>query len=737
MGRTSKQSSRPARTTPRPRKAPSRTPARPSGGELLLEIGTEELPYQFIPPALRALQTQAEQLLKEHRLAHGAIRTLGTPRRLTLSVEALADRQAATVKETMGPSKAVGFDAAGQPTKAALGFAAGQGVGVADLETRQTPKGEYLFAVKREAGQPTKMLLAELLPLLIGRLAFPKAMRWNDSGVRFGRPIRWLLALYAGKPIGFQVAGVRSGNRTYGHRFLAPGGRGARSLPVTDLRTYQSRLARHGVLADQDSRRDAIVRQLDKLAKTAGGRLHRDEDLLEQAIYTTEWPQAILGKFNPQYLSLPKEILMTSMKEHQGFFSVLKRDGSLLPCFLSVTNMTLSSMRLIQQGNERVLAARLADAKFFFDEDRKLRLADRVEKLSGIVFHQKLGTIHDRQQRIRHLAERLAVMFGLDEETRRACIRAADLCKTDLTTGIVGEFPVLQGVMGGEYARHDGEPEAVSRAIAEHYLPPSMEGGIPTTPAGRVLALADRLDTVFAFFRVDLVPSGSEDPFALRRSALAAIRIVLEGKLPLHLGPVAAEMAALFDKTGFKPAGPGSHPVAFILERLRYYGRSVDGLRDDVMQAVLQAALRPPMQDRGLNLLALYERMKALQAITRRAEFDPLIVGFKRAHRIVEKEQWEVEEINPALLEHESEQKLYAMLDAVRLQIPFLIEQGDYAAALGHLVALKPSIDAFFNGVLVNAENPGIRANRLSLLRMIDRLFLSFADLSEIQVPGN
>lgn len=717
------------------KRAAARKPAGPPAGELLLEIGTEELPYQFIPAALGALQVQGEQLFKEHRLAHGPIRTLGTPRRLTLSVESLADRQAATVKEAMGPSRAVAFDAAGQPTRAALGFAAAQGVTVADLEIRQTPKGEYLFAVKREAGQPTRTILAALLPLLINRLTFPKAMRWNDSGVRFGRPIRWLLAVYAGKPIPFQVAGVRSGNRTFGHRFLEPAGRGARSFAVTDLRSYQARLARHGVMVDQESRRDAIVSQLDKLARAAGGHLHRDEDLLEQAIYATEWPQAILGRFNPAYLTLPKEILMTSMKEHQGFFSVLKRDGSLLPGFISVTNMKLASMKLIQQGNERVLAARLADAKFFFDEDRKVRLADRVDRLKGIVFHQKLGSMHDRQERIRVLAESLAGTFGLDEDTRRACGRAAELCKTDLTTGIVGEFPVLQGIMGGEYARHQGESETVSRAIAEHYLPPSMEGVIPSTAAGRVVALADRLDTVFTFFRADLVPSGSEDPFALRRSALAAIRIVIEGRLPLDLHAVAGQMAALLDRKGFKPAAPSSNPVAFILERLRYYGRTVDGLRDDVMQAVLQAALkRTPA---ALNLLALYERMKALQSITRRAEFDPLIVGFKRAHRIVDKEQWEQEEINPALLEHEAEKKLLTMLEAVRLQVPFLIEQGEYTEALSHLVTLKPAIDAFFDGVMVNAEDPGIRANRLSLLRMVDRLFLSFADLSEIQVPGN
>lgn len=722
---------------PRAKTGPARTKAKshaakPAAGELLLEIGTEELPYHFIQPALRSLHSLTEQLLNEHRLTHGAVRTFGTPRRLALSVASLCDRQTAMTKETMGPSKSVAYDAAGQPTRAAVGFAAGQGVPVEALEVRQTPKGEYLFAVKRETGQPTASVLTELLPTLIGKLSFPKSMKWNDTGARFGRPIRWILALYAGKPVPFQVAGVRSGSRTWGHRFLGQTGRKPfQGLPVTDLKSYLRTLEQHGVIPDQDRRRELILAQVEKLTKAAGGRPHRDEELLDQAVFTTECPHSLLGGFNPQYLSLPKEILMTSMKEHQGFFSVLRKDGTLLPAFVSVTNMKLANMKLIQAGNERVLAARLADARFFFDEDRKVRLADRVEKLKGITFHKKIGTVFEKQQRVRQLADRLASMFALDKETRHACTRAAELCKTDLTTGIVGEFPALQGIMGGNYAKHDGETDQVSRAIAEQYLPPSMEGTIPESMTGKVLSLADRLDTIFTFFRVGLVPSGSEDPFALRRNALAVVRIALEGRLPLNLGELHVHMSDLLDDKGFKPAASSSDPLDFILERLRYYGRTVDGLRDDVMLAVLK-----PTHRTQLNLLTLYDKMKALQAITGRPEFDPLIIGFKRAHRIVEKEKWEAEEINPSLFQHQSETDLYKALEEARLHVPFTIEKGNYDTALEGLVRLKPAIDAFFNGVMVNADDQGIRANRLSLLRMIDRLFLSFADLSEILVPG-
>lgn len=703
----------------------------PAVGELLFEIGTEELPYQFVPLALASLRESADRLLKEHRLTHGQIRVLGTPRRVTLLVEALAGQQAPVVKEVMGPSKAVAYDASGNPTRALLGFMAGQQIEPKDLEVRQTPKGEYVCAVKRDAGRQTDAALSDLLPQLIASLSFPKSMRWNETGLKFARPIRWLVALYAGRVVKFQVAGVAAGNRTWGHRFLAGSGRSSQQgLPVKDGKSYLHILERNGVVPDPDARRAMILSQIETLAKSAHGSLHRDEDLLEQAVYTVEYPQAILGTFNPQYLSVPKEVLMTAMKEHQGFFSLVKKDGGLLPAFISVTNMKLRDMRLIQEGNERVLAARLADAKFFFDEDRKTKLIDRVEKLKGMTFHHKLGTLYQKTERVMKVADALADALG----HRESCRRAAQLSKADLLTGIVGEFPTLQGVMGGEYARHDGEEAEVSTAIAEHYLPRAMDGELPKTPAGTILSLADRLDTIAAFFHVGVVPTGSEDPLGLRRHALAVVRLIIEGRHALNLVDAIRHAKDVVTQQGFKAVG-GADSVEFIADRLRYYVRTVHGFREDVIDAIVKQALQSSREG-PFDLVDLLERMKALQAVTTQTEFDPLMVGFKRAHRLIEKEKWTKEEVDHALFEHAAESALSQVVVEARTLLPSFVAKGEYGKALNALVQMKPAIDGFFDGVLVNAQDERLRANRLSLLCAVDRLFLSVADFSQISVQG-
>ena len=713
----------------RPRK---RSPGKSkSTSDLLFEIGTEELPYQFVPAALAALRESAETLFKDARLTHGSIRLLGTPRRLTFMVEAMADRQAPAVKEVMGPSKAVAYDTSGNPTRALQGFMAGQRIELPELEIRETPKGEYVYAVKRDAGRPTATVLADLLPQLVTTLSFPKSMRWNATGLKFARPIRWLLALYAGRAVSFDVGGVASGQRTWGHRFLvASAGVSRQGIAVKDGQSYVQALQQHGVIADPDTRRAMITDQLTALAKTAHGVVHRDEELLEQAVFTVEYPHAILGTFHPDYLSVPKDVLMTAMKEHQGFFSLVKKDGSLLPAFISITNMKLRDMRLIQEGNERVLAARLADAKFFFDEDRKIKLIDRVDRLKGVTFHHKLGTIHQKTERVMKLAERLAA----PNAQGTICQRAALLCKADLLTGIVGEFPTLQGIMGGEYARHDGESSEVSRAIVEHYLPKTMEDRLPESAAGRILSLADRLDTIVAFFYVGVVPTGSEDPLGLRRHALAVVRLIIEGRLPVNLVDTIRNAKDLIAQQEFR-AHEGADPLEFITDRLRYYVRVVHGFRDDVIDALVKPALQNGKHGR-FDLIDLYERMKALQGVTTRPEFDPLMIGFKRAHRLIEKEKWTKEEIDPALFQHPSESELANKLAETKTTVPDLIERGEYHHALDALVRMKPAIDDFFNGVLVNADDERLRANRLSLLCAVDRLFLSVADFSHISVQG-
>lgn len=711
-----------------------RTSKSPAAAECLLEIGVEELPAQFVAPALHALAESAVRLFKERRLAHGAVRTFGTPRRLVLVVEGLATRQMPAATEAMGPSKAVAFDHAGQPTKAALGFAASHGVAVSDLEVRATPKGEYLFAVKREPGRQTAHLLPALLADLIGGLSFPKSMKWNASELRFARPVRWLTALYGGKVIPVQWGGIKASNRTWGHRFLGSGS--PRGLIVKDWKSYVAALERNGVIPDHDKRRAMILEQLNRLAASAGGHVHRDDALLEQAVFTVECPRAILGSFDSRYLLLPKEIPMTAMKEHQGFFPLIDKRGALLPRFLSVTNMTLPNMTLIRKGNERVLAARLADAKFYYDEDRKVALADRADRLAQMILHQRLGTLKQKTYRVRQLIVKLAESLNRPDLSR-AADRAALLSKADLLTGVVGEFPSLQGIMGGEYARHDGEPEEVCQAIREQYLPPGMEGEIPASWLGKLLSLADRLDTIVAFFHVGLIPSGSEDPFALRRHATAIVRLLIEGQLHVNLMDLESHAKRLVQLDGFKGTSDAS-PLSFIADRLRFYVKTVHRFRDDVVEAVLKAAHRQAFDP--LDLLA---RMQALQQITFQPEFDPLIAGFKRAHRLIEKEQWDRRKIDVTLFKHPAEHELYKALVECRNESLAHLAKGDYRAMLDALVGMKTAIDGFFDGVMVNVPDQALRANRLSLLYEIDQVFMTFADFSQIaaqsaanRVPG-
>jgi glycyl-tRNA synthetase beta chain len=558
-------------------------------------------------------------------------------------------------------------------------------------------------------------------------------MKWNDAGVRFARPVRWLVALFAGKLVPAEIAGIKAGNRTSGHRVLG----GGKPITVRDYRSYSRGLERAGVIVDPDRRRSLIQEQLQQLCAKAGVGLNVDDSLLDQAVFTTEWPYSVLGSFKQEYLAVPSEILMTSMKEHQGFFSVRdKKTGRLAPHFIAVANNQLKDMSLIRAGNERVLAARLADAKFFFDEDHKTKLEERVKKLGGVTFHQKLGTMGQKQERVKRLAGAIAAQLSQNSEVVRACDRAASLCKADLLTGIVGEFPELQGIMGGEYAKHDGEPDAVGQAIREQYLPRALEGELPKTLPGQVLSLADRFDSIAAFFHIGMMPTGSEDPFALRRHATAIVRIVLESSLRLDLGQVIDQARAAVREQGFKPAQDaevqGKRRIKdFLFERVRHYGRTVHGLRDDVMDAVLRSA-----STAAVDLVDLLLKMKALQAVTARPEFDPLIVGFKRASRIVEKERWDRKTVDPSLFKEPSETELYRQAGVCHKHFDQQMAKGQYGQALDALVQLKPAIDAFFAGVMVNAEDDILRGNRLSLLKDVEDFFKSFADFSRIVVQG-
>lgn len=701
----------------------------------------------MISPGMTQLARLLDALLTEQRIAHGAIRSFGTPRRLAVFVERVAKKQAPARQEVLGPSKAVAFDAQGNPTKAAEGFAKSQGLDAKSLEIRDTSKGQYVCAVKHQEGRRTDAVLGETLPSLIQSLSFPKTMRWNASGMRYPRPIRWLLALLGNCTIPFEVAGVKSGNRTWGHRFLSGtkaskiGGLG---IDVKQPEAYEATLERAGVMADPLRRRAAMHSQILKLAKAVKGRAYAAnyEELLEQAVYSVECPNIVRGTFDKKYLQLPPEVLITSMKEHQGFFSIVDSKRALLPRFLAPTNMKIPKMDLIRVGNERVLAARLADARYFFEEDCKGKLADRVNQLNGVVFHKKLGTLYQKTERMISLIGTIAEAAG-SADLKEACQRAALLSKADLTTGMVGEFPTLQGVMGKEYAAHDGESSNVCQALGEYYQPRAAEDAIPRTRVGRLLSIADRVDTLAAFFQVGMAPSGSEDPFALRRQAFGLVRILIEGAVNVNLIDLLRQAEQLLAKQGVHPvksanveadkvsAEPLSALVEFLADRLRYYGRTLHGIRDDVMDAVLEGR----RIDRFFTA-DLFSRMQALQAITHQKDFDPLMVGFKRAHRLVEKEHWTSTTVKAELFAHPSERNLFEAVEEAQGAVAASIETGDYPAALKTLIGLKTAIDAFFDGVLVNAPEPEVRANRLSLLRKVDELFLGIGDLSRIHVQG-
>ncbi len=689
----------------------------------------------MIQPAMTQLAHLMDGFLANHRLAHESVRTFGTPRRLAVIVQGLANKQTPALQETLGPSKAVAFDAQGHPTKAAEGFAKSQGVDVGELETRETSKGVYLCAIKRQKGLPAATVFTEHLPGLLQQLTFSKTMRWNVSGVRYPRPIRWLVALVGARALSFDFAGVRSGAHSWGHRFFAGGKSvaGSRGIRIRRPELYEAALARGDVVVDPARRREMLAGQLTQLARSVKGRVYQvnQEELLDQAVFSLECPNVLCGNFDRTYLAVPPEVLIASMEEHQGFFSVIDRKGELLPRFFAPTNMNVKNMELIAKGNERVLAARLADARYFFDEDRKLKLADRVPQLHGVVFHKRLGSLYQKTERTIALAGALADVAGLPE-VKALCQRAALLSKADLVTGMVGEFPTLQGVMGEKYAAHDGESVEVCQAIGEYYRPRTPDDAIPGTTVGRLLALSDRLDTLAAFFYAGIVPSGSEDPFGLRRSAFGVIRIVVEAGLNIDLGVILQQATRLLDAQGVKAGGHAGPPLhKFLEDRLRYYGRTVPGYREDVMDSVLGRA-----DGAACDFRDLFLRMDALQAITSQRDFESLIVGFKRAHRIVEKEAWTTRTVAVELLTHPTERTLHQAVETAKRAVGHSLDAHDYHGALRQLIGLKSPIDRFFDGVLVNAPEPEVRANRLSLLCQVDDLFSAFGDLSQIQVQG-
>ncbi|CCO09109.1 glycine--tRNA ligase subunit beta [Desulforamulus hydrothermalis] len=689
--------------------------------DFLLEIGIEEMPARFLGPALAQLKELAAKTLQEQRLAYGDIHTYGTPRRLVLHVKELADHQAALAKEVKGPAKKAAFDVDGNPTKAILGFIRSQGVALEDLVVRHIGQVEYLYALKQEEGRPAAQVLADICPALVTGLHFPKPMRWGSGELRFARPIRWLLALFGQEVVPFELAGLTADRFTYGHRFLSGG-----PLEVLNPADYFAKIRAAYVLVDPVERKNLIWQQVQQLAAAQGGTVEKDEDLLDEITNILEWPTALCGSFDPDYLKLPAAVLVTPMREHQRYFPVIGKDGKLLNKFIAVRNGTDAYIEIVTAGNEKVLRARLADAAFFFEEDLKQPLAGKVNGLKKVVFLEGLGSIADKVDRIGALADHLADELAADEQTKEKIQRAALLAKADLVTNMVYEFPELQGEMGREYALRNGEDPLVAEAVFEHYLPRFAGDNLPATLAGRVLSLADKTDTVVGCFAIGIQPTGSQDPYALRRQALGICHILIEGKIHLSLKQLIAWAYQGYDQVvelKHNLTQVTAEIEEFFKQRLK--GILGDkGLSYDTVEAVLAAGFD--------DLADVVDRGLAVAAFRHQPAFAALLTAFNRANNLAK--QAAAAEIQPARLEHPAEQELYHRLSALRQEVQSMLQARDYAAALQCIATIQPPLDAFFEQVMVMVEDAELKNNRLALLKGLVELSKSVADFSKIVV---
>ena len=680
--------------------------------ELLLEVGTEEIPDWMISGAIEDLERRFLNGLKKYNLDSGVrVSTDATPRRLVLVAEGIAERQADRVETLKGPPRSIAYDASGNPTKAAEGFARRTGVLVEQLQVGEDDK---LTVERSIEGRPAAEILAEFLPEAIVGIYFPKTMYWTGkAGPRFIRPIRWLVALFNGRVVPFEIAGVRSGKMTCGHRRL-----GSASIEVSGAADYRSKLADNFVILSAADRRKKIETEIATIVP-AGKRIRPNARLLATLVNITEYPTAILGGFEERYLALPEEVLETVMDHHQKYFAVEDENGRLQPNFVAVANLDGDPDGIIRGGHERVLRARFNDARFFWDADQKQSLAGRIEDLRAVTFQAKLGSYYEKTRRSQELVTALAGALGLSGEAATHALRAAELAKCDLTTGLVGEFPELQGVVGGLYAKHQGEPEEVADAVYDHYRPAGVDDRIPRTTAGRLVSIADKLGTLGGLFGLGMIPTGSKDPFALRRAAYGIVRILIEGELPLSL----PELCRIAN------AGDGTASLEeFFLDRLRYYLRDVRGHRYDEVNAVISASAEQPRD--------VAARAEAISKVRPTPNFEPLAVSFKRIENILKQaggvEKFAAEPVDESLLEDGAETALYAAFQDLKPKVAASKNQGRYEEALHRIASLRGAVDLLFDEVLVMSRDDKIRNNRLAFLANLLKEFSTIADFSEI-----
>lgn len=691
--------------------------------DLLLEIGTEEIPASEMTAALPQLEAGAGSKLKEARLDFKRLKTMGTPRRTVLYVEGLSEEQAATEEEVRGPAAQIAFSDDGKPTPAAAGFAASHGLKAADLITKETPQGKYVFAVKKIEPKKAEEILPDLLKDLILSLNYPKAMRWGDRDIRFARPIRWLLVLFGDRILRVELDGVHSSKTTFGHRTD-----NNKPVAINAAADYAGELKKHNVIVDQEKRREMIVDEVNKSAKTVKGVPAINPAVLAEVVYLVEAPHAVAGAFEPAYLDLPSCVTVTAMESHQRYFPVENGKGELMPAFVVVHNGSKSFDDLIRTGHERVLRARLADALFFFNEDRKKKLVDRVDDLKGVIFQEKLGTVYDKALRMASVGEEICLQLGLKEDVTKNVNRAAKLAKTDLVTEMIREFPTLQGAMGGEYAALDGEDIEVVQAISQHYRPRSYDDKPPDSVTGTVLSVADKMDTLVGLFGIGMIPSGSQDPYALRRQAQGIVSMIIDNRLNLKLRPLAKKALELYAEQGYKlrPSGDILDDLdVFVAQRVKFHLQQ-ENVRYDIADAVLTGEMD--------DLVAIDQKANELNKILGSKEMDDLLTGFERCNNLSRNAASDM--VEPVYFESEIESKLYDELMMADDSLDKALSGHDITSAVAALAKLRPTIDKFFDDVLVMDKNEAKRTNRLALLKRAVNIFERLADFSKVVREG-
>ena len=681
---------------------------------LLFEVGVEELPSRFVSSTLQQIKSNLTKMLSENRIEFNEIDTYGTPRRLTFIVKGISDRQSNLEEEVKGPSKKIALDADGNFTKPALGFMKSKGIKEEDVIFKTIGKDEYIFGTIRQEGKETSEVLKNILPEAVKSVTFPKAMRWGGKNMRFARPIRWIVTLLNDNILNFDLEGIQSSNITKGHRFL-----GESEFEVNSLEDYLNKLEKNYVILDQDRRKEIIKSQCIEVAKSLNGEVEIDEDLLEEVTHLVEYPTAFYGEFNEDYAKLPKEVVTTPMQQHQRYFPVVK-NGKLLPNFIAVRNGNDYRIDKVKAGNEKVLVARLEDALFFYKEDTKKGLETYIEKLKSVVFQAKLGTIYDKSLRIEKLSSDIIDLLNLNND-KEDTIRAAKLCKADLVTSMVFEFTELQGIMGREYAKVSGENETVSEAIFEHYLPRFAGDILPKTNSGIILSLADKLDSISGFFAIGIQPTGSQDPYALRRQALGILNILMDSKIDVSLDTLVKLSLDNYSNLEFNKEEVINAIMEFFKERIKNLFRDL-GIRYDVIDAVLSSNIN--------DISDMHLRATELNNWLDKDELVEMLTAFNRVSTLAQKS--ESSKVDKDLLKEEAEINLYNEFKNTKEKVNNLLKDKKYSEALDSFASLRQSIDNMFDSVMIMDKDESIKNNRLGLLKQIYDTMLSICDLSKI-----